>query len=105
MGSLNIKTLSLILATSLSFFSGYHAANWVRDKAEMTEMKRQIEADREMREKLFSIATETLEKTKNIKIENKTIYKATEREILKEPVYTNCVLTEEGFKLLNEGRK
>ena len=101
---MNIKALILTAIIAASFASGWHVNSWHYTKNELKDIKAQVKADEEMRERLFNVSLETQEAIRNIRIENKTIYQKTEREVLREPIYTECVLTEEGVSLINRAK-
>lgn len=102
--TLKLKAAILSFSLLISFFSGYQVNEWIHKEKQLESLQQQVEADKEMRDRLFQISLDTQEAISNIRIENRTIYQKTEREILKEPVYTECFLTDEGLKLVNKAR-
>ena len=102
--TLKIKFIIGSLALILGFGAGFQVSQWVYTSKELRALEAQVEADRDLRERLFNVSRETQEAITNIKVENKTIYQETKREILREPVYTECVLTPDGVTLVNKAR-
>jgi hypothetical protein len=99
-----VKGVLIALLVLASFSSGYQVNEWIHKEEQLESLQQQVEADKEMRDRLFQISLDTQEAISNIRIENRTIYQKTEREILKEPVYIECFLTDEGLKLVNTAR-
>jgi len=99
-----VKGVLIALLVLAAFSAGYQVNEWVNKEKQLETLQEQVEADKDMRNRLFQISLDTQEAISNIRIENRTIYQKTEREILKEPVYTECFLTDEGLKLVNKAR-
>jgi uncharacterized membrane protein YhiD involved in acid resistance len=99
-----VKGVLIVILVLAAFSAGYQVNEWVNKKKQLEALQEQVEADKDMRNRLFQISLDTQEAISNIRIENRTIYQKTEREILKEPVYTECFLTDEGLKLVNKAR-
>lgn len=102
--SFQVKAIAAALAMALIFGSGWQVRTWF-DGAQQTARLEAEAANRKLMGELankVSAITETA--IQGIRIENRTIYNATQKEILRDTVYRDCVVPAAGILLVNKAR-
>lgn len=84
--------------------SGWFIRSWYDDSREAAVLRAQQETRDKMTELAGDVATSTEVALSKIRINNRTIYHATEREIREQKVYSDCVLPDSGRLLSNQAR-
>lgn len=100
-----IKVLGVLGLIFSSFAFGYHFNQLKVNSATLSTLKAHLAAEQLSRERLYRIGMETQKAVADIRVENRTIYQEVEREILRETIYKECVIPDEGLRLIREARQ
>lgn len=98
--------LSMRILLFLAAVVGAAGSGWyVRDLQAIADQQNQARATDIARILAGEVSAQTATAIANIKIENKTIHRELEREIVTKTVYHDCVLPDDGLRILNDARR
>ncbi len=83
----------IVLLLGAFTYGGYLGTQWEKGQQAREDAKLQHVEERAQRAAAREIA--------KIRVVNKTIYQETQREVFNNPVYRDCVLPDDGLRLLN----
>lgn len=99
-----IKYYLAIAAAGALFAAGYQWRDMVEDGRRLdAEIERQ-KAQAQINKIVDAIAKQNQRDIGKIRVENKTIYNETKREVLRDVVYKECIITDDGLRLINQSR-
>ena len=101
---MNTRILFFVAAIAFAFIFGWK----LRDLKAVAESDAVASAGLKAKEQMEQLANAVSANTEaaiqNIRVENRTIYQRTQREITEKPVYRDCVLPDDGLRLVNTAR-
>ena len=101
---LGIREYIAIAAVAAVFGAGWTARGWKEGAEDAARIEAEQAAEARIERIVSEISEDTASQIAGIRVENKTIVQEVRREVFKEPVYTECRITADGLRLINNAR-
>ena len=101
---MNTRILFFLAAIAFSFIFGWKLRDWKAVAESDALASAGLKAKEQMEQLANTFSAKTEAAIQNIRVENRTIYQRTQREITEKPVYRDCVLPDDGLRLVNAVR-
>lgn len=101
---MNTRILFFVAAIAFAFIFGWKLRGWQAVAESDALASAGLKAKEQMEQLANTVSAKTEAAIQNIRVENRTIYQRTQREITEKPVYRDCVLPDDGVRLINVAR-
>lgn len=98
------KQIAIAVAVAGLFLSGWMVRGWYEGSKDADR----LEAEAQTRGLMVELANKVSESTETaiqgIRVENRIIYNEVQKEIVKDTVYKECIIPDDGVRLVNKAR-
>lgn len=101
---MNTRILFFVAAIAFAFIFGWKLRDWQAVAEKDALVSTGLKSKQQMEQLAATVSANTEAAIQNIRIENRTIYQRTQREITEKPVYRDCLLPDDGLRLVNAAR-
>ena len=101
---MNTRILFFVASIASALIFGWKLRDWQAVAEKDALVSTGLKSKQQMEQLAATVSANTEAAIQNIRVENRTIYQRTQREITEKPVYRDCVLPDNGLRLVNTAR-